>query len=198
MILDSSDNLVGNKMIRNIKMYIFGGLLLLCFSREALNRDGFAYYGTWDNITVSSNSGEAHAGGFKLVLWKYEEDFLGHLFEYVGPPFDPPIGKVEDLEIDDVSGKISFSVKMSVGMQYSEKIKDWIPSRNLYCFEGTFRNDVIELIVEKYDGKMEKKINEEKIILKRRDEGTSFWNNMSYEEFEEFYAPIFKARGPKW
>ena len=87
---------------------------------------------------------------------------------------------------------------MSVGMQYSEKIKDWIPSRNLYCFEGTFRNDVIELIVEKYDGKMEKKINEEKIILKRRDEGTSFWNNMSYEEFEEFYAPIFKARGPKW
>lgn len=185
-------------MIINTKLCLFGAVFLIVLLPDVFSRDGFRYYGTWDNVTVSSNSGESHAGGFKLTLWQHEEDLLGYLFEYVGPPFDPPMGRVEELKIDDVSGRISFSVKMSIGMQYSEVSKGWIPSRDLYSFEGVFRGDRMELTVEKYNGVIEKKIGEEKIILKRNDEGASSWNNKSYEEFKEFWAPIYQGKGPKW
>ena len=177
------------------------GLLPILFcltASEASARDGFEHYGAWSNVEVSQSE-DPHASGFELTLWQYQGKLMGYLSQYVGPVADPPLSEIENLTLDGKTGHISFRAKMSIGMVHSRKEGTWVPSKDLYFFKGIMSDDRIEGTLER---KSEDEPNrggvKEKIALKGRKGKDEFWDNMTYQEWKDFYAPIVKSRGPKW
>jgi len=165
---------------------------------EASAREGFEHYGAWSNVEVSQGE-DPHAGGFELTLWRYQGKLIGYLLQYVGPVADPPLGEVENLTLDEKTGHVSFTAKMSIGMVRSRKENTWVPSKDLYIFEGIMSGDRIEGTLERRSGdEPDRGGVKEKIVLKGQKGKNEFWDSMTYQEWEDFYTPIMKSRGPKW
>ena len=117
-------------------------VLLAFFAKISHAKEGFEYYGSWSNVRVSQSE-DPHASGFELILWRYNGDLLGYLYQYVGPVGDPPIGRVESLKLNEDTGAISFTVKMTLGVVYSAEKKRWVPSKDMYFFVGEMKKDRI-------------------------------------------------------
>jgi len=181
----------------NFRKCLFTVVSLFFMATLVLAKDGFRHYGTWSNVEMSE-SDEPHAAGFSLTLWENENNLFGYLTQYVGPPYDPPIGKVENLEFDNASGDISFTAKMSIGVIHSQKDNQWIPSKDSYSFKGIIKDEGIDGIMEIASGDARKFIEENKIFLKGKVGVDPFWDNKTYEEWKTFYEPIYRNRGPKW
>ena len=161
-------------------------------------KEGFEHFGSWSNVEISKSE-DPHATGFELTLWRYQGRLLGYLSQYVGPTADPPIGEVEHLILDEKSGRVSFTAKMSIGLVYSEEEKKWVPSKDLYLFNGIMGDDRIEGSFEmKVQKENERVAVKEDVILKGCRGPDEFWDNKNYQEWKQFYAGILKSRGPKW
>lgn len=187
-------SLMNSKLISCFFLFI----LLSFFARTSLAKEGFEHYGSWSNVEVSEGE-DPHASGFELRLWLYNEALVGYLYQYVGPVGDPPIGRVESLKLNEDTGAISFTVKMTLGVIYSVEEKKWVPSKDFYFFVGQIKKDrivgtfdrIVKEGIEKGTLKKEVTLNGGR----RKDE---FWDSKTYEEWKKFYTPIVKSRGPKW
>ena len=163
-------------------------------------KDGFEYFGSWSNVTVSQGE-DPHAYGYTLQLWKNNGKPVGFLSEYVGPGFDPPIGPLQDVTLDTNTGKITFTAKMTTGLVFSPAHKDGTPAKSLYIFTGTLREGDVSGALEMQDRLDGGASTQTQVLLKRDNEqisNTSFWAQKTFQEWEEYYAPIVRARGPKW
>jgi hypothetical protein len=162
-------------------------------------QQGFKYFGSWSNVMVSQGE-DPHALGYTLQLWKNDGKPLGFFSEFAGPPADPPIGQFENLMLDEKTGQVSFSVKMTVGVVYSSTHKDGAPSRLLYTFKGTLQDDIVTGTLQKEDRLNGGNPSQEQVTLKRESDSSaeSHWNSKTMQEWEAFYAPILQARGPRW
>jgi hypothetical protein len=160
---------------------------------------GFKYFGEWSNVVVSQSE-DPHASGYTLQLWKNNGKLVGFLSEFVGPPADPPIGPLQDVTLDPNSGKFSFSAKLTTGVTFSPGHRDGAPSRTLYKFDGVLSESEVKGIFEKEDHLDNTPSTRLEATLERKREPTtdSYWNQKTFREWEEFFAPIVRARGPKW
>ncbi len=174
-------------------------LALLLFNCQSSAKDGFEYFGGWSNVVVSQGE-DPHASGYSLQLWKNDGKLVGFISEYVGPTADPPIGRLQDLTFDPNSGKLSFTAKLTTGVTFSPGHREGAPSRSLYRFDGNLSEQEIKGVLVQEDHLDNTPSVHLDVTLKRqRDAGDdSYWNQKTYNDWEEFYAPILRARGPKW
>lgn len=185
---------MNNKLIACCFLFI----VLAFYARTSLAKERFRHYGSWSNVEVSESE-DTHASGFKLTLWRYKGKLVGYLSQYVGPVSDPPIGRIQNLELNEDTGAISFTAKMTLGVVYSAEEKKWVPSKDLYSFAGEMKKDRIVGTFDNHVKKGEKKGTvKEEVTLKGGLGTDEFWDSKTYEEWKEFYAPIVKYRGPRW
>jgi len=170
-------------------------LAFTAHSSTALAKDGFEHYGTWTNVKVSS-SADPHANGFDLKLWRYQGKILGYLSQYVGPPADPPLGPLEDIRLNEKTGQITFTARLSPGMVYSNETRKFVPATDVYTFRGVVKKDAITGTFTRRAGTL-KRTTQEKVVLKGGRKKDDFWDGKTYQEWKDFYVPILKARGPK-
>jgi hypothetical protein len=171
---------------------------LLPIACASPTKEGFEYLGEWSNVVVSQSE-DPHASGYALQLWKDDGKPVGFLSEYVGPTADPPIGPLQDVTFDPDSGKLSFAAKMTTGVTFSPGQKEGAPSRTLYKFKGVLSEGEVRGSLEKEDLD---NTGPERLEVTLRSEANpsqaSFWKKKTFEEWEQFYFPIIRARGPKW
>ena len=156
----------------------------------------FEYVGAWSYVVISQGEGP-HATGHALELWKDQGALVGFLSEYVGPVADPPIGPLQDLKFDVTSGALSFSAKLTLGMTFSATHKEGAPSRDLYVFRGTLGDTEIRGTLEKYDRLDNQPVTTRDVVLIRAKR-TAFWDGKTVKDWQDFYAGLLRARGPKW
>lgn len=154
----------------------------------------------WSNVQVSKGE-DPHASGIEVELWKHNAEFFGFLSEYVGPVADPPVGKLESIRFDEKTGKISFTSKLSVGVVAAAAGNTWVPSKNLYEFNGVIgKNGMTGTLRRKFvQEDQTEPAYEENITLKARTaaDGDSAAGE-SFEQWLSRWNEVLKKRGPKW
>ncbi len=174
-------------------------LLVVASGQIALSsqtpRDGFDYFGEWSAVVVSQGE-DPHAYGNSLELWKNGGEIVGFLNEYVGPVADPPIGPLQDVTFDATSGRLSFAAKLSLGVTMLAGQKEFVPTHDLYMFNGTLSDQAVSGSLEKQDHLRNGAAVTRTVVWKRTKRNDSPKRTLT--EWQIFYAPILKARGPKW
>jgi hypothetical protein len=150
----------------------------------------------WFDVKVSQGE-DPHAYGTNIQLFKHDLSWSGFISEFVGPGFDPPSGRLNDLQFDENAGTISFSAKLSVGVVQLPGSKEWTPAKNLYEFKGRINSDSISgsLIRKRIDDEAVTPQNEN-VVLKRKDPDANA-TFVSYEQWNKTWEQILEARGPK-
>ena len=150
----------------------------------------------WSDVKVSQGE-DPHAYGINIQLFKHDASWSGFISEFVGPGFDPPSGKLNDLRVDENAGTISFSAKLSVGVVQLQGSKEWTPAKNLYEFKGSINKDAISGALTR------KRIDDETVTperenlaLKQEDPDANA-PAVSYEQWNKTWEQILKVRGPK-
>ena len=182
--------------MRTLTIILISALLPIACASSA--KDGFEYLGKWSNVTVSQGE-DPHAYGYSLHLWRSNGKPVGFIYEYVGPTADPPIGPLQDVTLEP-SGKLSFTAKMTTGITFSPGHREGAPSRTLYKFNGALGKSEVKGTLDKEDHLDNTAPERFEVTLKAetKPDEDSYWNEKTYREWDEFYAPIIRARGPKW
>jgi hypothetical protein len=149
----------------------------------------------WADVKISQGE-DPHAYGINIQLFKHDASWSGFISEFVGSGFDPPSGRLNDLQVDENAGAISFSAKLSVGVVQLPGNKEWTPAKNLYEFKGSINKDSISgsLIRKRIDDAISPQ--NENVVLKRKDPDANA-TGVSYEQWNKTWEQILKARGPK-
>jgi hypothetical protein len=151
---------------------------------------------SFTNATVSQGD-DPHASGIGIELYKHGAAWTGFIFVYVGPVADPPVGKLDGLQLDEHTGKIVFAARLSLGVTQSKGAHDWVPTKDLYEFTGTIDQDALSGdLVRRLVGDAAGRSTSEKIVLKR-DATKSSVDKTSYDDWIRNWELRMKARGPK-
>ncbi len=182
--------------MRSIHVFLFTAL----FAATVGATVQFERYGSWSNTeTTGSENTEYHATGFDLELFRYNGKFVGYLSEYVNEPYDPPIGRLDNLKVDEKTGDISFETKMSLYIEGPTSVRN---SKNLYRFKGRIAEQDIRGAIESINPQTRKIESTKEIVLVGGRGGDVPKNQkgqeMTYEEWQQFQEKLMKVRGPKW
>jgi len=176
---------------------------VLCFvalvDRSAgAQTSGSRLMGAWSNVSVSKGE-DPHASGIEVELWQKERQLYGFMSEYNGPVADPPVGKLDSIRVDEKTGSIAFTSKLSVGVVAAARGNEWIPSKNVYEFNGTIgKGGMTGTLRRKFvseDGK--ETAYEENVTLKSKHLAESATAE-TYADWTKRWNEALKARGPKW
>ena len=184
-----------NKKMKISLLRIVPILTLFVLACGATQKE-FEYLGEWSNVEVSSGE-DPHASGYVLKLWKHKGKPVGFFTEFAGPPFDPPFGPLQDVTLDESAGALAFSAKLSPGIVFSREHLTGAPARVLYVFKGTLRDTEVKGTLESQDHLSKGAPVRIEVTLKRKSDPNAD-SHSTFQEWEEAYAPILRARGPKW
>jgi hypothetical protein len=161
-------------------------------------RAAFEYLGEWSDVVVSKTE-DPHASGNSLQLWKDNGAIVGVLSEYVGPVADPPIGPIQDVKFDATSRQFSFTVKLSLGVTVPRGQQAFVATREFYVFAGILGEQDVRGSLDKHD-RLGNNATVTRDVVWKRQSGIqeSLWRGKTLAEWRDFYAPILRARGPKW
>ena len=153
----------------------------------------FTALGAYSNFRFT----QEHQYGAQVELWKDGSSLVGRFYYSEGLIGDVPVGLLEKIEFDPVTGKIAFSAKLTRG-EHSCRIHKNVPGRDLYNFEGVLTATSISGILKHADGlHPEQAPTEEKTVLQKLD-AASIIQYQSREEWESATKTILRYRGPKW
>jgi len=178
--------------------------LLIVFTRSAFAVEQsislFSYLGTWSNVKISQSE-DPHAEGFCVSLWQIDGKTVGTLRHYVGTPFDAPVGELQEVGLDQNTGKISFAAKLTTGSIFSGPDDKQESSMDFYTFEGTVNGAKLAGIFTMKRLNPTKPLKKPKtvdVILLSDNYENEFWKKIDYKEWKKFQAEAIKATGPKW
>lgn len=173
--------------------------LFFLFAEPILATDSFDQLGAWSGVTISETE-DPHASGFQIELWEHGEDLVGVMMLYVGPVADPPLGELEEVEYDRKSGELRFKAKMSIGAIRGEEPGSWIPSHDLYTFDGWIeKNALTGDLIQRVMNTDPPATNHQRIELRRLDaEEETTVQADSYETWRAWLDAALEARGSKW
>jgi hypothetical protein len=173
-------------------------LLSVADGAAAPGRDpGADRLGTWSSVSIGK--GEDQASGIEIELWRKGGQVFGFMSEHNGPAADPPVGKLESIRWDEKSGAISFTSKLSVGVDPSPEGGAWVPQKNLYEFNGTIgTKGMTGTLRRKFvndDGSST--AYDEDVTLAPKSAGSAPGDE-SFEDWAKRWNEALKKRGPKW
>jgi hypothetical protein len=135
-----------------------------------------------------------HAKGYSVRLWSGGSEWFGVVDRFEGPPFDPPMGLLEEIRHADTTGAVSFKAKMSFGLGASG------PTRELVIFSGVL--DKVGLRgtfdIEHLDAPPAVRVQRETVVLRRAEQLCDDREYADRAAWWRIYEPILRARGPKW
>jgi hypothetical protein len=151
---------------------------------------------SFTNVTVSRGD-DPHASGVVIELYKHGSAWTGFISEFVGPVADPPVGKLDGLQLDERSGTIVFTARLSLGVTRSGSAQDWVPTKDVYEFTGTIDRDAIsgDLVHRLADGPVGRATS--KTIVLKREATKSSADTTSYDDWIRNWELRMKARGPR-
>jgi hypothetical protein len=178
---------------------LMAALAIPLVARPQASRPGFEYFGEWSDVAASGTD-DPHANGNSLQLWQENGAIVGFLSEYAGRVADPPIGPLQGVRFDAASGQFSFSAKLSLGVTRLRGQQEYVPTRDVCSFTGTLLAREVRGSLEKRDQSGDSAPVTRSVVWKRKpgDLQDSFWQGKTLEQWRDFYAPILRARGPKW
>jgi hypothetical protein len=151
---------------------------------------------SFTSVTVSRGD-DPHASGVDIELFRHGGAWFGFITDFVGPVADPPVGKLDGLQLDERTGKIAFTARLSLGVKRSGGTRDWVSTGDLYEFTGTIDQDAISGdLVRRLANDASGRSTSEKIAL-RREATKSSADNTSYDDWIRNWGLRMKARGPK-
>ena len=151
--------------------------------------------GSFSNIRAT----EDHAYGFSLRLWRAGECLFGLLTSTMGLQADMPIGTLQDITFDAKSGRLSFSAKLTMGVTSVKGSKDWVPTRDLYVFEGRLNGSTVTGVMT-HTVQNHPNVSPERsdVVLPASKSDASMPGAKTYGEWLSQYQLVLKLRGPKW
>jgi hypothetical protein len=152
---------------------------------------------SYTNATTSKGD-DPHASGVGVELYKHGGAWIGFIYEFVGPVADPAVGKLDGLQLDEHTGKIVFTARLSLGVTRSKGAQDWVPTKDLYEFTGmidqdAISGDLVRTLADDAPGRS----TTEKIVLKREATKSPF-DKTSYDDWIRNWELHVKTRGPKF
>lgn len=173
-------------------------LIFLFVAAPIRAADSFAKLGAWSGVTVSETE-DPHASGFQVELWEHAGDVVGVLMLYVGPVADPPIGELEEVEFDRKTGELTFKARLSIGAIRGEEPGSWVPSHDLYAFEGRVEKKALTGdLIQRVMNTDPPATNHQRIELPPLEDEDQAVQAESYEEWRAWLDEALEARGPKW
>jgi hypothetical protein len=151
--------------------------------------------GAYSNRVIA----DAHAQGYGIELWKEGNAYFGFFLSTTGMADDIPIGILDDLRYDPTDKSLSFKTKMTVGRSTMNG-ETWVPTRDIYRFEGTLLPDQISgHLIHADDLKPDTPATQDDIKLYRaKDEEAAMPVPASYDQWAELARKLLAMRGPKW
>jgi hypothetical protein len=150
----------------------------------------------FSNVQVTQGD-DPHANGIAISLYQHDGTWFGFISEYVGPVADPPVGRLDALQIDQRADTIAFTAKLSMG-QTMTPAGEWVVSRDVYEFSGRIDRDAVSGgLLRRRDGDAARGASGEHIVLRRQSPPRAT-PGISYGVWMRTWEMAMKARGPKW
>lgn len=169
---------------------LVGALVAGLLRATCLAGTSVSMVGCFEDVTATSE----HAQGYRVQLWSSGSEWFGVVARYEGPPFDPPAGLLEEIRHADRTGVVSFSTKMSFGVDQSG------PTREVVTFSGVL--DAVSLRgtfeVQHLGAPRVARVEREAVVLKRAAQPCDDRPFADRAAWWRSYEPILRARGPKW
>jgi hypothetical protein len=168
-------------------------LLALCSHAMSAEGDKFSFLGEFSNVRHSAD----HEYGYSIQLWRDKDKLFGLFSAANGLAGDSPVGLLDDVQFDPVTGKLSFTAKLTAGVIYMGQGKQ-DPSHDLFSFKGSFVHNVISgaLTHEEKHQTIPRPVVSRIRLTKLEDANAV--EASSYEDWKQSVDPILKRRGPKW
>ena len=162
-------------------------------SREKMT-PGATFLGEFSNMKFT----EEHVYGVSVELWRQDSSVFGLLDSADGLQGDTPTGLLEDVRLDASNGRISFKAKLTTGLHSCQQHKNFVPSRDLFKFDGTLAKGALVGTLTRFDAlHPEQKPQADKVTLERLD-GAPRIEAQSYAQWKQKADEILRFRGPKW
>ncbi|HEV8613971.1 MAG TPA: hypothetical protein VGU22_00625 [Methylomirabilota bacterium] len=136
-----------------------------------------------------------HQYGETVQLYREAGAVFGLFMHAAGLAGDTPMGLLEDVRFDPTTGTLSFSARLTMGVQYAPTGN--VPSRDLFRFDGRLRGDTLTGTLARKDMLNETVPAESRqVTLKRTKETLD--PPASYTAWRRSVDGILLLRGPKW
>jgi hypothetical protein len=149
-------------------------------------------------LFINVKSDGEHASGYDVKLWKQGEKIYGLINAHRGLMGDPATGILENVKFDKKTGKLSFTAKLSLAVTSRKKYDKWLPTHDLFEFNGTLSKKSLTgklKITDKTFTKVQVKTKTIKLPV------STLWkldNYKDYKSWKKYADEILKRRGPDW
>jgi hypothetical protein len=138
-----------------------------------------------------------HQWGYSVDLWQHGESVVGlvsgtNALTLIG---DPPEGLLENVKFDRATGRLSFSAKLSVGLN---ETGSW--SQDVYEFDGTLTKAALKGTLRVTDASCgDTCSNVRNVTLRYSEDMTALMGSeTTYDEWKASVDKTLSRRGPKW
>jgi hypothetical protein len=151
--------------------------------------------GAYSNRVVT----DVRAQGYGVQLWRDGERYFGFFLNSAGMAEDIPLGVLEELHFDPAARTLSFKARLSVSKTTSDG-ENWVPTRDLYRFDGTLFPDQISGELSHSDpAQPDKPGSSETVKLYRaREEEAALPKFRNYQQWADLAKKLIATRGPQW
>ena len=143
---------------------------------------------------------EEHAYGYTVMLWRAGDCLVGLFESSEGLAGDTPIGELQNVRYDRRTGTLSFSAKLTMGLEMRAGIDEPEPSRDLFTFDGRLGSNALAGIVTHASGHDPASRRARVAVTLRASaaQAESMRGPTTYGEWRDAWKPVLLHRGPKW
>ena len=174
-----------------------GAWALLCVTiataAEGPSAGTVKFLGEFSNVRYTTE----HAYGYGVQLWQEEDRLFGLFFAASGPAEDFPAGLLEDVRLNPATMELSFSAKLSAGVDYLGQGKQE-PSHDFFTFRGSLHRNFLSGVLTRIDKVQPKSAPTTEQLRLKRFRNSEAIEASSYEDWKQKADKILKLRGPKW
>lgn len=140
-----------------------------------------------------------HCSGYDVGLWTQDEKMYGLISVHRGLCGDPPAGRLENVQFDPRTKKLSFKAKVSIGLDYNDD-HNYVPSHDVLEFDGFLTSKRLYGTLKTTDQLCPDICKETKTIDLPRSKEFDWWTEeyKSYAEWKADMDKILARRGPRW
>jgi hypothetical protein len=172
--------------------YIAIAALMFCASQQAWSQS-ITWIGSFSNFKFTME----HQYGAGVDLWKEDGKIFGTFSYAQGLAGDTPTGLLENISFDNLTGKISFTAKLTTGMHRCD-VHNNIYSRDLFVFNGVLKKTTMTGVLKELDALHQNsttKVARVTLKVQKKEYGIEFKGR---EDWESHVRDIIQFRGPKW
>jgi hypothetical protein len=137
-----------------------------------------------------------HCSGYVVDLWRIDDTLLGTIEYCEGMAGDIPLGVIENQHFDASTGKISFTARLSVGMNYLKGGEE-TPSKDSWEFHGSIEGTMLAgALVQRNEVYPQRALKQVALMLTRQKKNLRSFQSLA--DWTKWTTKVLQERGPKW